>query len=430
MSDLEEGSADPQALREDRSRAEAHLYRTLERLPIGIAYADNSDRIRRVNKAFSTLLGYAEPELIGKTFAELTHPDDVGESVAAWERLKRREVETYTIEKRYIRKDGSSVWARVTVGLSHDYDGVVNGDIAVFEDISQRKSAEIELDKIHRELLRSSHQAGMAEVATNVLHNVGNVLNSLNVAANLLTERIHNLEPAMLSRVIALLEANASELGSFLTEEGRGRKLLDYLKQVSRYLDELRRDTLTELGSMSGHIDHIKHIVTTQQSYATRCGVTETVAVATLVEDSLSMNRGAFTRHGVVLVREFADVPRVTVDKHKVLQILVNLERNAKYACDKSGNADKRVTVHIAPVPAGVQIQVRDNGVGIAPTDLGRLFSHGFTTKKDGHGFGLHSSALAAKDLGGMLEAFSEGLGRGATFTLTLPLVPPERGHG
>ena len=161
-----------------------------------------------------------------------------------------------------------------------------------------------------------------------------------------------------------------------------------------------------------------------QQSYAKLCGVTETVEVVDLVEDSLRLNAGAFARHGVTLQREFGAVPPINVDKHKVLQILVNLVRNAKYACDDSGRSDKLITLRIAPVPAGVSIMVQDNGIGIPPQNLSRLFEHGFTTRAAGHGFGLHSGALAAQELGGTLRAASEGEGRGACFTLELPLSP------
>ena len=142
------------------------------------------------------------------------------------------------------------------------------------------------------------------------------------------------------------------------------------------------------------------------------------------------MNEGAFSRHGVALVRDFQEVPLITVDKHKVLQILVNVIRNAKYACDESGSAEKRVTVRVRAVNDTMLIAVIDTGVGIPPENLERIFSHGFTTRKDGHGFGLHSCALAAKDLGGSLQAESAGPGQGATFTLTLPLTQPEQPSG
>lgn len=165
-----------------------------------------------------------------------------------------------------------------------------------------------------------------------------------------------------------------------------------------------------------------------QQSYAKISGVTETIPLADLVEDALRMNAGAFVRHDVTLSRDYASRPTVTIDKHKVLQILVNLMRNAKYACDESGRTDKRITVRIHEEEEGrVRIALIDNGVGIPPQNLTRIFEHGFTTRKNGHGFGLHSGALAARELGGSLRAHSEGPGMGATFILDLPLQPEER---
>jgi two-component system NtrC family sensor kinase len=129
----------------------------------------------------------------------------------------------------------------------------------------------------------------------------------------------------------------------------------------------------------------------------------------------------------VRVVEQFeANTPEVLVDRHKVLQILVNLLRNAKYALDAQALAEKRLEIAIASNGVGkVAITVRDNGIGIAPENLTKIFRHGFTTKKEGHGFGLHSGALAAKQLGGSLTCQSDGLGHGAAFTLELPMAAP-----
>lgn len=164
-----------------------------------------------------------------------------------------------------------------------------------------------------------------------------------------------------------------------------------------------------------------------QQSYSKLVGVPERLAVSSLVEDALRMNMGAFNRHGVSVGCDFEEVPEIVVEKHKVLQILVNLLRNAKYACEAADRSDKRVDIRVARHAEGVQISIADNGVGILPEHMTRIFGHGFTTKKDGHGFGLHSGALAAREMGGALRAQSAGPGLGATFTLDLPLTCPEK---
>ena len=145
--------------------------------------------------------------------------------------------------------------------------------------------------------------------------------------------------------------------------------------------------TVTELELLRQNIEHIKDIVAMQQNYAKISGVTETVRVTDLVEDALGMNAGALARHGIEIIREYADVPPVTVEKHKVLQILVNLIRNAKYACDESGRKDKQLKLQVCRDDGRADCG-RDNGIGISAENLSRIFNHGFTTRKDGHGFG------------------------------------------
>jgi signal transduction histidine kinase len=304
------------------------------------------------------------------------------------------------------------------------------GAVAVIQDTTERKLADLELERVHKELVTASRQAGMAEVATNVLHNVGNILNSINISASLVADRVTQSKAPGVARVAALLQEQGDALAQFLTHDARGKRIPEYLATLGKQLAEDQTTALDELRSLRDNLEHIKETVTMQQSYAKLCGVTETVAVADLMEDGLRLNAGAFARHGVMLRREFAEVAPITVDKHKVLQILVNLLRNAKYACDESGRPDKQLTLRIEPAVNCVRISVIDNGMGIAPEHMDRLFTHGFTTRQSGHGFGLHSCALAAQELGGSLRAESDGIGRGAAFVLELPLGPQDRSRG
>jgi signal transduction histidine kinase len=287
--------------------------------------------------------------------------------------------------------------------------------------IAALKQAEVESERLHKQLLETSHQAGMAEVASNVLHNVGNVLNSVNVSATLASELIRKSKLPNLAKVVRMLDDHNGDLGAFMTADPKGKQLPDYLRDLTEHITRDQEKAVQELESMRKNVEHIKEIVMMQQSYARISGVREMVRAVDLVEDSFSMDAGSFARHGVQLVRDFQEVPPLNVEKHKVLQILVNLIRNAKQSCDERGHADKKVVVRIAGDREQIQISVADNGVGIAPENMTRIFSHGFTTRKNGHGFGLHSGALAAKELGGALTARSDGPGKGAVFTLSLP---------
>ena len=208
-----------------------------------------------------------------------------------------------------------------------------------------------------------------------------------------------------------------------LAEDENGQKLPGYLARLGQHLVVENEQLLSEVNQLSRNIEHIKEIVAMQQSYAKVSGVFEMLPAERLVEDAIAMNSGAFERHGVTVERQFHPAPLARVDKHKVLQILINLLRNAKYALDDASRPDKRITISIEPAGEQVRIAVADNGIGIASENLTRIFGHGFTTRQDGHGFGLHSGANAATEMGGTLTATSAGLGHGATFTLDLPLA-------
>lgn len=323
-------------------------------------------------------------------------------------------------------KDGEDELGALIDGFNSMLDQIRAKDSALQEarDHLERRVAErtSELERTHRQLLDASRQAGMAEVATNVLHNVGNVLNSLNVSANMVAEQVERSRVSGLGRLAALLREHEHDLGAYLTQDPRGRHVPTYLSQLSEHILHERDSNLRELSSLRSNIEHIREIVSMQQSYSKVSGVKELLKPVDLIEDALRMNAAALQRHDVDVVREFAPVPPINAEKHKILQILINLLRNAKYACGESGRRDGCVTLRVANGPGTVRISVSDNGVGIAPENMTRIFAHGFTTRRDGHGFGLHSGALAARELGGSLQAFSAGLGRGATFVLELPL--------
>jgi signal transduction histidine kinase/HAMP domain-containing protein len=295
------------------------------------------------------------------------------------------------------------------------------GRVWSFRDITQRRRSEIEKEEMHAILVDASRQAGMAEVATNVLHNVGNVLNSVNVSCAMILSKIQKSKSANLGKVVDLLGQHTSDLAFYLTEDPKGKQVPGYLETLSGQLADEQKATLDEIRHLQQNIEHINAIVAMQQDYAHVSYVPELVKVSGLIEDSLRMNVAALQRHGIQVIREFEDVVPIKVVKHKVIQILVNLIRNAKYACDESSCKEKVLKARLVTEERKVKITIEDNGVGIPAENLTRIFQHGFTTRKEGHGFGLHSSALAATEMNGSLTVYSAGLGQGATFTLELP---------
>lgn len=295
-------------------------------------------------------------------------------------------------------------------------------------EVSERLRAEQELEAAQQQLMASARRAGMAEIAIGVLHNVGNVLNSINVSATLATDRLRQSKVTDLTRATKLLEQHDADLATFFASDPKGKQLPAFLSLLATHLVDERADILKELELLTTKVNHVKTIVSTQQSYAGVAGVTETVDVATLLDDAMKLNSASFDRHHIAVSREYEDIPRVRLDKQKSLQILVNLIKNAKDACTECPDLKERKLVLKAGLANDktLQIHIIDNGAGIPPENLTRIFSHGFTTKTTGHGFGLHSSANAAHELGGSLVAYSDGPGRGATFVLELPYEPAE----
>jgi two-component system, NtrC family, sensor kinase len=267
--------------------------------------------------------------------------------------------------------------------------------------------------------LTAARESGMAEIATNVLHNVGNALTSVNVSATIVSDALRRSKAAGLTRAVDLIRQHEADLPAFLASE-RGRNLPAYLYQLDKVLQEDQASCSVHLNTLQASIDHIKKIVMMQQMLAKPSAVREEVELVELMEASLQMNIDALGRHNVEVIREFEEVPTVVLDKHGVVQILVNLISNAKHACSESRRHDRQIRLGIRRRADSIDLSVSDNGIGIAPENLTRIFQHGFTTRSTGHGFGLHSSALTARDLGGSLRAHSEGVGKGATFTLTL----------
>ncbi|TMQ12631.1 MAG: hypothetical protein E6J90_30675 [Deltaproteobacteria bacterium] len=278
-----------------------------------------------------------------------------------------------------------------------------------------------ELRDTQSRLVDASRQAGRSDVATAVLHNLGNVLNSVNVSATLANDLVSRLKTDGLAKVAALLAAQG-DLGAFFRDDPRGRKLPAYFAQLQAALERDKAAAAGELQALMRNIDHIKIIVASQQSHVRPGGAIETFEVHELLDDALKFSTAACEQHAIEIVRDFGALPRATLDRHKALQIVVNLLANARDAVlDNPGS--RRIAIHARRTePGSLEIIVEDNGCGIDPDNLERIFRLGFTTKATGHGLGLHYSACAATELRGKLTARSPGVGRGAAFSLVLPI--------
>ena len=296
---------------------------------------------------------------------------------------------------------------------------------ALRESNSQLRQTLDQNRNMQRQLMDASRQAGMAEVATGVLHNVGNVLNSVNVSAGVVIEAVQQSRVSALSRVAELIRTHEADWAHFVTEDEKGRKLPAYICSLAQAGAEERLAILEELTSLQRNIDHIKTVVARQQAQVkASIGVVEAVAVSEVVEEAVRLAGGGHDRHGIAVERTGTSHHRPPRPAQPVRD-LMNLLGNARAALEDQAG-ERKIAVRIRPREVGrFTIAVEDTGCGIAPENLASIFTFGFTTRRGGHGFGLHSSALAVAEMGGSLTATSPGVGRGARFVLELPCDPP-----
>ena len=393
------------------------------RVPIGIFETTRHGGVRYANPHLLSLIGLParfDPTAISLADGRIFPRADRDR---LWARLDaEKEVRGFAATLHHF--DGSSFEVMINARLRQGAPGEEPVCEGTVEDVTGRKRTERELDALHSQLVVASRQAGMAEVATGVLHNVGNVLTSVNLIVHDVQDRLKTTRLTHLQRVVDVLQREKPRLGEFLTGDSAGRQLPDFLDKLNAHLAAENKQLLGDVEGLVRHFEHIREIIVTQQGSAQLFGVMETLSPAQLFEDALRLSAESIERHGIALERNFEEVGTVKADRHKVLQILVNLLKNAKDALQSVQRPDRRVRVRVhREGPRTIALSVADNGPGIAPENLRRIFQHGFTTKPTGHGFGLHSSVLAAREMGGDLTAASEGPGRGSTFTLTLPFA-------
>ncbi len=389
----------------------------------GIFTIDGDLIIQSANHAAEVIFGYKGDALIGRSVQTLMAVTEGTQDAAILTEYIGTEDRKLLGERREVegvRLDGTHFPMELTICEAALRDQVVFTGFV--RDLTAIKEAETQLLQMNDQLVEASRTAGMAEVANNVLHNVGNVLNSVNVAAALLSETVRNSEVGDLNRVLQLVSQNKDDLGVFLTTDPRGKHLPSYLIEAGQALSGEQATLIEKLASLTKNIDHIKDIVSTQQSYAGMSGVDQVVALDDLVDDALSINVGSLDRHHIEVQREYDSLPPVSLDKQKVMQILINLIGNAKQAIRDAGERNGEIHLRIVREEHWIRVHVVDNGIGIAAENIEKIFRHGFTTKKDGHGFGLHGAILSAKEMGGSLTVASDGPRTGATFTLSLPL--------
>ncbi len=289
-------------------------------------------------------------------------------------------------------------------------------------EVRRRRRAEIRLEQAYKgELVSAAHKAGMAEVAVGVLHNVGNILNSIGVATHTIDQLIGNSRLSYLQQSVELINDNRHDPAAFFSTDEKGKQLPEFLNQLLENLQTEQQLLKKTIEKLNQNVAHINEIINLQYAYSKLGGTIQKVLLHEVVEDAIMINSEALVRHEITLKRRYESLPPIYIDRSSLLQILTNLIGNAKYALSKVDHGEKKITLSIKKSGDRVTIEVKDNGVGITAANMKKIFNFGFTTRKKGHGYGLHSGSLAAAKMEGTLTAHSDGPGKGAVFTLNVP---------
>ncbi|MCA9757968.1 MAG: PAS domain-containing protein [Candidatus Eisenbacteria bacterium] len=425
-----------------RKAIEAQLRTNEERLALAFEVANDGLWDHRIDTGdiylsprFFSLLGYDAGDLDPsfRTIATLTHPEEEDHIAEQFQRHLHEGV-PFLEEMRLRCKDGSWRWFHVVGRIVEvDTEGKPTRTVGTVSDVTARKEAEQQLAAAQDELLESARGAGMAEIATSVLHNVGNVLNAATTSASVLAHTVTQSRLSSLRRLAEVVREREGDFADYVAKDPQGQKLPGFLVSLTDVLSAEHERLELEVERLAKSHEHIKEIIALQQNYAGISGATEDLHPRSLIDDALQLVGGSFERHHIdVTIEADAEVPRVRVETHLALQILVNLLKNARDAIKElHSQAPDLVTTERPAVAIAIRqksegyvtIEVTDSGIGIEPNLMDRIFAYGFTTKREGHGFGLHGAANAAREMGGSLEATSGGRGKGATFIYTLPVA-------
>jgi PAS domain S-box-containing protein len=363
--------------------SEQQLRATFEQAAVGIAHIAPDGRFLRVNQRLCEITGYPEEELLSRSIQEITHPEDLPADLAMQNKVLNGQIQTYTLEKRYIRKGGELIWVNMTVSLVRDLIGDPKYLIKIIEDITARKEAEAalqakndEIKSMTQQLWQTAKLATMGELAASIAHELNNPLAILSLRIESLLASSSETDPAR--RELEVMEAEVDRMASLVAN------LLQFSRSGQRQVSSL--DVREE------------------------------------VEKTLELIHAHLVHRHISIKRDFASaLPLIQADRQQLRQLFLNLFSNASDAMAGGGT----LGIRVAPEGSSgsIRIEIKDTGVGIRSSDLRHVVEPFYTTKTEGKGTGLGLAICRriVEEHNGSIRISSPGDGKGARVEITLP---------
>jgi two-component system, NtrC family, sensor kinase len=279
------------------------------------------------------------------------------------------------------------------------------------------------IEESRKIVLDSAHKAGMADVASEVLHNVGNVVNSANTSIEVLEAKLLHSHVDGLERAARLLGEQAPHAAEFFAKDPRAPKLINYIAQLSQSSQKERAESAQLIAKLATSINHIRTIVAMQQEHSKGAEFSQEVNLRELVRETLLLKQDRITVANIDVQLQMDEIPLLLTNKSKLNQVLLNLVKNAVEAMEDNSTRDQTLLIRAKVFEGGVALEIRDRGPGIAPENLAKIFEHGFSTKETGMGIGLHYCANAIRSLGGRIKVVNCEPPWGASFQIWLPCI-------
>lgn len=295
--------------------------------------------------------------------------------------------------------------------------------IDFLQGLSQQLGIFIEREQAQLALKKMARQAGRAEITASILHNVGNLLSPITSGISFLKEKIYHQSFENLYQIVTLLNENKKLLGPFFSEDEKGKHIIEYLTLYAKQNEIKKEDLISEINSLAKNFSLVRTFIDKQLTGEKAPRITEPTNISEVLSTILAIYNDKIQKLQIKTFTKNKVATRVNTDNFKLEEILAHLVLNAIESLAKTNQTDKFIKITATKEQEMLIVKVCDNGTGISSTNISHIFDFGYTTKGIKSGFGLQASQIAAKDLGGTLEAFSKGLNRGATFTLKIPLL-------